>query len=224
LVKELSCITASKEAIEALAAVGKVSTVNDEFRRKPEASTRAIRLIHPVRYLPIAEVVQAAAGNQCLCLQASKGHAVRTEDQSKAAISQYFWNCFDAQRHAFTECSGLIDLTNEGRSHMMGSKKDVGILPLLHVPDIAKQRGIAILKRPDDIRVSGAEYCMFAFDDWHSKLPVIGNAIKAFLEECHGCLYGNGQQLSAADRRALARWASVLMLMQKRTVKRRRYF
>jgi hypothetical protein len=76
-----------------------------------------------------------------------------------------------------------------------GPRKDISILPLLQVPDIAKQRGIAILKRPDDIRGSGAEYCMFAFDDWHSKLLVIGNAIKAFLEEGHGCLYGNGQQL-----------------------------
>ncbi|KAL3487146.1 hypothetical protein BJX62DRAFT_228223 [Aspergillus germanicus] len=166
LIKELSCITASKEAIEALAAAGKVSTVSNEFRRKPEASTRAIRLIHPVRYLPVAEVVQAAARNQWLYLQASRGHAGPhswTEDQSKAAMFQYFWDCFDSQHHAFTECSG-----------------------------------------PADIRGS--------------------NAIKAFLEEGHGCLYGNGQQLSAANRRALARWASVLMLMQKRTVKRRRYF
>jgi hypothetical protein len=188
LIKELSCITASKEAIEALAAAGKVSTVSNEFRRKPEASIRAIRLIHPVQYLPIAEVVQAAARNQCLYQQASKGHAGPygwTEDQSKAAMFQYFWDCFDSQRHAFTECSGLMDLNNEGRIHMMRSRKDISILPLLQVPDIAKQRRIAILKRPDDSRGSGAEYCMFAFDDWHSKLPVIGNAIKAFLEEGH---------------------------------------
>ncbi|KAL2866007.1 uncharacterized protein BJX67DRAFT_382389 [Aspergillus lucknowensis] len=227
LIKELSCITASKDAIKALSAAGKISTVDEIPQKEPGVTNRANRLIHPVRYLPIAELVQAAARDQCLSLLASKGHAAPdgwTEDHGKAKMSQHFWDCFESHRDAFVQCSERIDVINEGRAHMIGSRKDMKILPIFQVPDIAKERGLALLKRPDGIQADGDRYCMFAFDDWHTNLPVIGNVIKSFLEEGHGCFYGTNRQLSAADRRTLARWAGILALMEMNTVKRRRLF
>jgi hypothetical protein len=70
LMKELSCITASRTAIAALATVGQVSRGHLLAAGYIESTFLVGRLLYPLRHLPLAETVHAASRNQFLHLQA----------------------------------------------------------------------------------------------------------------------------------------------------------
>ncbi|KAL3464330.1 hypothetical protein BJX64DRAFT_95106 [Aspergillus heterothallicus] len=227
--KELFCIAATRGTIEALAAAGKIATAKECLQQKLELTIRANRLIHPVRYLPIAELVQAAARSKCLHLKASNGHAAPsgwTEDHRKTQMLQHILDRFELQRFGPAHRPKPIVATirsQDGIQHMTGARKDINVPYILQAPEFAKERGMAILKRPNGIETDEAEFCVFAFDQSHRSLSVLGESIKSFLQEGHSCYYGTDQQLSAGDRKTLARWADALPLLLNHTVKRRRY-
>lgn len=215
LTKELSCITASMTAMAALATISKIPTTNviPEGRVKP--TIRETRLIHPLRYLPLAELVQAASRNQFLHLKVCGGIASPTgwiEDHEKDVFSKHFWHVLDSEPEAFLKCTENIRLNVEGSSHVLKPWDEIQIPHPLQVPEIDKGRQIALLKRPNYVEGTEQVYCIFTFDPLDAYRPfVIGSAVLSFFHEGCSCFHGNNEPLTEQDRKTLAQLSSILI-------------
>ncbi|THC91539.1 hypothetical protein EYZ11_009002 [Aspergillus tanneri] len=173
LTKELSCITASVAAIAALATIGKIPTTNLFPEGGPKPTNRARRLIHPLRYLPLPELVQAASRSQFLHLEVSDGIAKArgwVEDSGKALFSEHFWKCLSITE-AFTVCSGYVfsNIRRLPRSPM--SRDEVEIPVPLQISEIAKERQVALLRRSRGAEAIEPAYCVFVFNSLHAYIP-----------------------------------------------------
>ncbi|KAL4984163.1 hypothetical protein BDW68DRAFT_193791 [Aspergillus falconensis] len=217
LTKELACITASPVSIAALAKISNfLPAATDLFLRASNTSTvRAPRLIHPLRHLPLPELVQAATKNQFLHLKAFYSSVTAnewTEDCQRAEFSRRLWECRDSQPRAFTGCSKDIYSIAGAESHFGETERDVNILPMLRVPGIAKERNFALLRTVKESKMT--PYCVFEFGSRagaESNVPAIGRAIRSFLGEGSGYFYGTNWPLTALDREYLAALSRVLM-------------
>ncbi|KAL2824857.1 hypothetical protein BDW59DRAFT_146802 [Aspergillus cavernicola] len=213
LMKEFACITASQVAIAALARISNVPAAN--LFPGIRSTNHAQYLIHPLRYLPLPELVQAASKNQFLHLKMSNGHATAegwTEDPEKAAFSERLWECRDSQPKAFIRCLENVYSVTRGTSHFIEPKYDVKIPPLLQVPEIAKSRQFALLRIPPIVEITSPLYCVFDFDTSDSPDPyTTGRAILSFLREGFSCFYGTNLPLTALDREQLALWSTILI-------------
>ncbi|KAL4778455.1 hypothetical protein BJX76DRAFT_366250 [Aspergillus varians] len=207
LTKEFACITASKAAIAALTRISKISAGKLFPKRGIKPTKQAPRLIHPLRHLPLPELVHAAAKDQFLYLQVSDGYATSAgwvEDFAKDTFSSTLWAARDSQPDcSFRGCTENICSTVTGSSHFTKPMHYGELLPALEAPKVGKH-------------VIKPTYCVFGFDSLDADRPArIGSAIRAFLDErpCvqggFGYFYGSNFPITALDRDALAGLAAL---------------
>jgi hypothetical protein len=216
LTEEFACITASPVAIAALANISDFPTATKNlFLSASTTSTeRAPRLTHPLRDLPLPELVQAASKDQFLYLKAFYGRVTAedwVEDREKAAFTRRLWECRDSQPLVFTECLRNIYSIASAKPYFRKPLYDDNILPVLRVPDIAKEREFALLRNP--VEGKKPPYCVFEFDnrkEAEPNPPRVGRAVRSFLQEGAGCFYGTDLPLTALDRKYLAALSDVL--------------
>ncbi|EAU36075.1 predicted protein [Aspergillus terreus NIH2624] len=209
LTKELSCITASRRAIAALATVGQVSGGHLLTVGGIESAILEKYLIYPLRHLPLIEMVHAASRNQFLHLQACDGFADPsgwTADDEKGAFSKLFWDSLGLSPDAFLECTRNIYTCVRGRPNVLEFRNDVKIPPPLQVPWVAKEHPIALIRRPSDMgECIGQEYCIFVLDREVVRSPTeIASAILSLLHDENSRFYGSNEPFTAADRKDLA--------------------
>ncbi|KAF9888430.1 hypothetical protein FE257_008708 [Aspergillus nanangensis] len=209
LTKELSCITATPTAMAKLTIIGRASSGYLFPEGGLQPTTLGKRLIHPLRYLPAAELIQAASRNQTLHLQIRLGCANPAgwiEDHEKSMHSRHLWDCLDSNPEAFSQCAQNVYSSVRGTPPDFQSSNAIDIPLPLQVPEIAKERPIALLKKPGGIVDSlGPPYSIFSFNREDAECPsVIGNAVRSFLRDGFGCFYGNNEPLSVDDRMTLA--------------------
>ncbi|KAL3429084.1 hypothetical protein BDV09DRAFT_190431 [Aspergillus tetrazonus] len=215
LTKEFACITASPVAIAALANISDYPTATRNLLLSVSTTLteRAPRLIHPLRHLPLPELVQAASKDQFLYLKAFYGRVTADdwiEDREKAAFTRRLWECRDSQPRTFLRCLKNIYSIAGAKPHFGEPEHDIKILPLLLVPTIAKEREFALLRNP--VEAKKPPYCVFEFNnrDAEPNPPTIGRAVRSFLEEGPGCFYGRNLPLTALDKKYLAALSDVL--------------
>lgn len=157
--------------------------------------------------------MQAASKSQFLQLEALHKYAAPggwVENPENAALAEHLWECRDSQPKAFTRCLNNTYSVTRGTDHFHQPEDGVLIPPALQVPDIAKERRFALLRRPPDVEDTRTPvYCVYAFDS--SDPPVIGKAVISFLREGFGCFYGTGLPLTARDRKYLTQVSKVLV-------------
>ncbi|KAL4813114.1 hypothetical protein BDW67DRAFT_193043 [Aspergillus spinulosporus] len=216
LTKEFACITASPVAIAALANISEFPTATKTLLLSASTTSteRAPRVIHPLRHLPLPELVQAASKNQFLYLKAFYGRVTPEdwiEDREKAVFTRRLWECRDSQPRLFTRCPRNIYSIVGAKPHFSEHEHNIKILPMLRVPDIAKERKFALLRNPEEAQKP--PYGVFEFDtrkDAEPDPPTIGRAVRSFLQEGSGCFYGTDLPLTALDRKYLAALSDVL--------------
>lgn len=217
IIQELSFITASCATINTLVAfvtgsARPVPFVREDWMRK---SWIRPQIIQPLRYLPIAELIKAAAMDLCLHFQVSRGVAAPTcwiPDRMTGMKLHRIWSAIDAIWEPFAyACLGIYQDCPIKRA----TERPFNIpLPFLKVPDCHKTGHVAWVKKPDSIATTGPEYCIFFFDMMLSNADhaAIGRRIMDLLSQSAIPWYNSSgtQLIRQHDIAVLTHWADML--------------
>ncbi|KAL4964975.1 uncharacterized protein BDV14DRAFT_174059 [Aspergillus stella-maris] len=210
LTKELAVITASEAAMSFLISLANMSRV---YGSLPGKSTKiAKHLIRPLRYMPLPELVQAAAKDQFLYLKPSDGKVTSKgwwEDREKADFSTRLWKCRDAP--LLRQC---YDSSVSKSFHQWSNVDPPVKLPraLRLEDDTAEYDGVALLRIPPEVRVTKPEYCIFSYQTQIAPNPQrAGRKMLSLLRDAPDVFFGTRRRLGGQDQLYLRALAKLLI-------------